>query len=122
MRVQTQSNDTENSLPTTVTVADDPDRSAVEKETGITIVGNEPVATIHAYRASVVRRLIGLPHFELQRATLRDSDARVREVASFEEVQPDEDVIGVVGQIPVGAIKISCNPRQSDEHTFIVSR
>jgi len=98
---------------------DDPALAPEEKETTLRFARDEDVAAFHTDEAGIGRRLIAHPETVLDGVVIRDGN--VRRTRAPSEVEPGEEVVGVRGTIPVGALSIKSTARKSDRHATIVS-
>jgi len=98
---------------------DDPELRPEEKETTLRFARDEDVAAFYTAEAGVGRRLIAHPETVLDGVVIKDG--RARPTKAPEEVERGEDVVGVRGTIPVGALSVKSTSRKSDSHASIVS-
>ncbi len=86
----------------------DPTTHPKENETGIHFTGGDRHAWVSSYEPAVVEGLLQHRHF------------RVEQLITM-QIDGSECVVGVVGRVPIGALRIG-QPRDTDRHEFIVSR
>lgn len=98
---------------------EDPRLEPLEKETTFRFARDESVVTFFTAESGVGRRLIAHPEVVLDAVVLMDEDRRPS--VDPAEVTADEDIVGVRGTLPVGALSIKASARKSDQHAQIVS-
>ncbi|OGF52869.1 MAG: hypothetical protein A2Z21_04210 [Candidatus Fraserbacteria bacterium RBG_16_55_9] len=86
----------------------DPTIPPKENETGIHFMGRDRHAWISSYEPAIVANLLQHKHFKVEQLVTM-------------VVNGCECVVGVVGRVPIGALRIG-QPRDSDRHELIVSR
>jgi len=86
----------------------DPTTHPKENETGIHFTGGDRHAWISSYEPPVVAGLLQLKHFKVEQLVTMMIDG-------------SECVVGVVGRVPIGALRIG-KPRDSARHELIVGR
>ncbi len=86
----------------------DPTIHPKENETGIHFTGGDRHAWISSYEPAIVSGLLQHKRFKLEHLVTLEIDGR-------------ECVVGVVGRIPIGALRIG-RPRDSDRHELIFGR
>ena len=86
----------------------DPTIPPKENETGIHFMGSDRHAWVSSYEPAVVSCLLQLKHFKVDQLVTMMIDG-------------SECVVGVVGRVPIGSLRIG-QPRKSDRHELIVSR
>lgn len=100
-------------------VADDPELTPAEKETVVRFSRDEDRAAIYTAEAGLGRRLLKHPHADTEGVTVADGSSR-REVP-VEDLDGDEEVVGVRAAAPVGLLQIKGSPRRSGGHADIVT-
>lgn len=85
----------------------DPTASPKENETGIHFTGGDRLAWISSYEPSVIEGLLKHKHFRLEHLITR-------------EIQQCECVVGIIGRVPIGTLRIG-RRRDSDRHSSIVA-
>jgi hypothetical protein len=98
---------------------DDPDLTPAEKETTLRFARDEGVASFYTEEAGIGRRLIAHPESVLDGVVIRDGSARPTKAPAT--VEPGDEVVGVRGTIPVGALAVKSSSRKSGEHAQVVS-
>jgi hypothetical protein len=86
----------------------DPTAHPKENETAIHFTGRDRQAWVSSYEPAVVEKLLKHKHFKLEQLITMEIEGR-------------ECVVGVIGRVPIGSIRIG-RRRDSDSHEFIVSR
>jgi len=99
-------------------VGEDPDLLPVEKETTIRLPKDRDTIRVFTAEAGLMRRLLAHPHADVQ--TLNTLEDGTRQTASIDEYAAGT-IVGVVVDLPVGALQIKSSPRQTDQHAAIVS-
>ena len=113
-KVQTESIDIINQC------GEDPDREPHEKETSFHLEGDSTNFSVTSFKRVVFEKLLQRPEFEVKHLIVHDPDGRERTIDSLDEVTNSSlTIIGVVGQLPVGAMNIG-TPRSSNSHAIIV--
>lgn len=101
--------------------AEDPRREPHEKETVFHVEGDGTHFTMTSFKKVVYEKLLRRSEFSANCLHVLDADGREHTVDSLEEVAADPSltVIGVKGQLPVGAVNIG-QPRASNSHADLV--
>lgn len=99
--------------------ADDPDLASAEKETVFRFARDQDTISFYTAEAAIGRRLLAHPESEIDGVTIVDGDARPE--VDLEDVEEDDHVVGVRGQLPIGALIIKSDSRKSDSHAAVVS-
>lgn len=87
-------------------VCSDPTVHPKENETGIHFTGGDRLAWISSYEPSVVEGLLHHKHFRLEELITMEIDG-------------SECVVGLVGRVPIGTLRIG-RRRNSDRHDQVV--
>jgi len=96
--------------------------SSAEKETTISMYGDNKEATIHSFRPSVVRSLLQHDHLEVTEIIGRNNNGSTVRTDDRTTAQERLQVIhGVTGKIPVGCLKVKSTRRSNDYQANIVS-
>jgi hypothetical protein len=99
-----------------------PEMEPFEKETAVTVLGDSDTMVVSSFRSCVYRRFLHHPAFSLKWLNIYVGNQREITVDSLEEaVEADGFVVGVCGELPVGALTIRSEPRKSGSHSDIVS-
>jgi hypothetical protein len=98
----------------------DPKLAPEEKETTFGFARDEDRVRFFTAEAGVGRRLLSHPATVLDEVVV-EGDAFKRPARDPAEVSADDHVVGVRGTLPVGALQVKSRPRQSDQHSAIVS-
>jgi len=102
-------------------LVEDPHREPHEKETGLHVAGDESTISITSFKRVVYESLLRRPEFSVTRVNLQTGDGRQETVETLAAAaETSHSIIGVVGEIPVGALTIG-TPRNSDSHAGIVT-
>lgn len=87
-------------------IRSDPTAHPKENETAIHFTGRDRRAWISSYEPAVISGLLKHKHFKLEQLITM-------------EIEGCECVVGVIGRVPIGAIRIG-RRRSSDRHELIV--
>ncbi|WP_049938142.1 hypothetical protein [Haloplanus natans] len=99
-------------------VREDPDLAPQEKETTLRFTKDEDAVRIYTEEAGIGRRLLAHPSATVGGVTVLDGG--VRPPADIDEVD-GRDIVAVRARVPVGAVKILLNTRESTQHAEVVS-
>ena len=99
----------------------DPELSGDEKETSISMYGQDKHFTIYSAKPTVVKSLLEHDHFDLSWArVLEDGEPeRVRDRATLHEVEGD--IVAVRGEMPVGVLTVKSKPRANNHQSSVVT-
>jgi hypothetical protein len=97
----------------------DPALTPAEKETVFRFARGEGRLNFFSAERGVGRRLILHPDAVLDAVVVKSGDARPAKDPAA--VQVGEDIVGVRGTLPIGALSVLSKPRKSDQHADIVS-
>jgi len=89
-----------------------------ERETHIHLTRADDGARVESFDPAVTRRLLKYPHFTPLTAYVLAGERPKR--VSVDEYG-GQDIIGVSGTVPVGALKLGTNVRNSGGHAEVVS-
>jgi hypothetical protein len=100
--------------------AEDPRREPHEKETSLNVTGEGARFVITSFKRVVYEKLVQHPEFALEHVHVRGTDGQEKRLESLSKaIEQQLKIIGVDGEIPVGAISIgSC--RNDNTHSDIV--
>ena len=112
------SNNTATSIDSTQ-FAEDPRREPHEKETTLSLDGDESHFEVTSFRRVVFSKLLQRPTFDVTRLHVLDADGQADTADRLDKVGESATVIGVTGRLPVGAVNIG-TPRNSNSHADIV--
>ena len=103
--------------------ASDPNCTAAEKETSITMYGDAKEMLVSSGKRTIVKSLLQHDNFDLHSATLYDDDGdRYRYVSSREEADElDADIVFVSGRMPIGCLTVKSSPRSNNNQSGIVN-
>jgi len=99
--------------------ADDPELTPAEKETTVRFARDDDRAEVYTAEAGLGRRLLCHPFAEIRGVTVADGGARPER--GVEDLDGDEDVVGVRASVPVGLLQIKSTPRRDNGHAEIVT-
>lgn len=103
----------------------DPALSGDEKETAITMYGQDKEFSIYTAKPTVMKSLLKHDHFNLNwaRVILEGSDGRepdrVEERAALHEMAGD--IVALKGEMPVGLLTVKSKPRTNNHQSSIVN-
>ena len=100
--------------------AGDPKLMSVEKETTFRFSSATNEIRFFTAEPGVGRRLLAHPSASIKSVVVAVGDDRPG--VGLEEVQEADDVVGVRGVLPIGALGIRASPRESTGHAEIVSQ
>lgn len=98
----------------------DPKLSGDEKETTITMLGQEKRFSIYSAKPTIIKSLLKHDHFNLGWARIINGDQR--EIDTEEELKKtDGDIVAVQGTMPVGVLTVKSKPRANNHQSSIVN-
>lgn len=98
---------------------DDSQLTPAEKETTFRFARDQDRVEFYTAEAGLGRRLIAHPASVVDGAVVEDEGARPTRAP--EDVEPDDQVVGVLGSLPIGALSIKTDTRENDQHAAVVS-
>jgi hypothetical protein len=100
----------------------DSELNAAEKETTVTLLGDEKEFTIGSQKRTVVKGLLGNESFRPTSVTVKNGES-IRNLDSLDDVDVEggDRIVGVVGRMPVGSWTIKGSPRKNNNQSSIVS-
>ena len=103
--------------------AEDPRLSSLEKQTSLHVEGDGTHFEITSFRKVVFAKLLKRPAFEVKWYNVLDDDGSRKTLESRDKVAADPSltIIGVTGNLPVGAVTIG-TPRRNNSHAEIVKQ
>ncbi|MDS0221408.1 hypothetical protein NDI54_08610 [Haloarcula sp. S1AR25-5A] len=100
--------------------SEDPQREPHEKETGFHVEGDGAYFSVTSFKKVVYSKLLQRPEFSVKCLHVLDGDGRQGTVDCLSEAAEENlTIIGVTGQLPVGALNIG-TPRNSNSHADLV--
>lgn len=99
----------------------DPKLGGNEKETTITMYGQDKRFDIFTAKPTVVKSLLQHDHFELDWARVLEGDNGQRVNSQAALADADGDIVAVSGKMPVGALTVKSKPRSNNHQSSIVS-
>ena len=99
----------------------DPKLSGDEKETTITMYGQDKWFGIFSAKPTVVKSLLKHDHFELTWARVIEDDNSVRANDRGTLEETDGDIVAVKGTMPVGVLTVKSKPRANNNQSGIVN-
>lgn len=107
--------------PLTERVDRDPDLSGSEKETTISMYGDDKRFTIYSAKPTIVKSLLKHDFFEMEWARVM-ADGNSTEVDTIEELESEEgNIVSIEGTLPVGTLTVKSKPRANNHQSSIVS-
>lgn len=99
----------------------DPELNGDEKETTITMYGQDKRFGVFSAKPTIVKSLLKHDHFDLDWARLitEDGDERVTDRETLRD--RDGDIVAVSGAMPVGVLTVKSAPRTNNHQSSIVS-
>lgn len=105
-------------------VDQDPNLSGDEKETTITMYGQDKQFVVYSAKPTVIKSLLDHDHMELAwaRVVQDESGDEVERVESRQELTDvPGDIVAVKGTMPVGVLSVKSKPRVNDHQSNIVT-
>lgn len=99
----------------------DPDLSGAEKETTLTMMGDEKKFEIYSAKPTVVKSLLQHNHFEMIWARVMDESEHKRISDREKLADIDGDIVAINGKMPVGTLTIKYKPRANNHQSSIIS-
>ena len=90
-----------------------------ERETVIRWSAGDDRADVMSAERAVMRRLLAHPHCTIESVTVADGENRPSR--TLDEVEGDDEIVAVRGELPIGAISVKSEPRSTDQHALTVS-
>lgn len=92
-----------------------------EKETAITMYGDDEKFRIFSAKPTIVKSLLKHDHFEMSWAQLAN-DNNLSEVTSRDQLrETDGDIVAIEGTLPIGTLTVKSKPRANNHQSSIVS-
>lgn len=99
----------------------DPALGGDEKETTLTMYGQDKKFTIHSSKPTVIKSLLDHNHFELEWARVITDNGSTR-IRTLEDLAESEGkIVGVTGEMPVGVLTVKSKPRANNHQSSIVN-
>lgn len=99
----------------------DPELSGDEKETTITMYGQDKHFDIYSAKPTVIKSLLKHDHFELEWARLLDDAEKIRAEDREYLKNTDADIVALQGKMPVGVLTVKSKPRANNNQSSIVN-
>lgn len=99
----------------------DPELSGSEKETTITMLGDEKQFTIFSAKPTIVKSLLEHNHFELEWARVLTSNGQKRITDREGLYEVNGDIVAVSGKMPIGTLTVKYKPRANNHQSSIIS-
>lgn len=99
----------------------DPALGAAEKETTISMMGNEKHFTIYSAKPTIIKSLLDHDHFELGWARVLGENGADRKVGLDELKESSGNIVAIKGKMPIGTLNIKYKPRQNNHQSSIIS-
>jgi hypothetical protein len=102
-------------------ISEDPNRKPHEKESAFHLEGDATHVSVTSFKKVIYMKLLRQSEFSVKQLHVLDEDGQEYMVDSLDEViaTPSLTIIGVVGNLPVGAMSIG-KARNSNTHANIV--
>ncbi|GAA0219953.1 hypothetical protein [Halobaculum roseum] len=101
-------------------LSEDPRREPHEKETALHLEGDGSQFSVTSFKRVVYAKLLQRDEFSVKRLHVIDDDGQDHAVNSLDEAaERSLTIIGVTGQLPVGAVNIGTS-RNSNSHADLV--
>ena len=99
----------------------DPMLSGDEKETTISMHGQDKTFSVFSAKPTVIKSLLRHNHFELDWARVLDEGSRTRATGRDELRETESAIVALKGQMPVGVLSIKSKPRANNHQSSIVT-
>jgi len=99
----------------------DPKLSGDEKETTITMCGQDKHFRIHSSKPTVLKSLLKHDHFDLEWARVIGANETKRVESRDQLEQTDGDIVAATGRMPVGVLTVKSKPRTNNHQSSIVN-
>lgn len=99
----------------------DPELNGAEKETTITMLGDEKHFSIYSAKPTIIKSLFDHNHFELEWARVLGEDGSHRVTERERLYDVDGDIVAVSGEMPVGTLTVKYKPRTNNHQSSIIS-
>ena len=99
----------------------DPQLSGDEKETTITMYGQDKRFGVFSAKPTIVKSLLQHDHFELTWARIIEDNSTVRTDNRCALEETDGDIVAVKGQMPIGTLTVKSKPRTNNNQSSIVN-
>ncbi|MDT3434679.1 hypothetical protein [Haloarcula sp. 1CSR25-25] len=99
----------------------DPMLGGDEKETTLTMCGQDKHFSIYSAKPTVIKSLLKHDHFEIEWARVIDGDSgkRIKERSKLLDISGD--IVAVEGKMPIGTLTVKSKPRANDHQSSIVN-
>ena len=103
-------------------VRDDPRLTPAEKETTLRFGRDEERVAIFTAEAGIGRRLLAHPEASIASVVVM-GDGRARPSVGVDELDTEDPrpIVGVRGELPIGALLISRDPRTTGTHADVIT-
>lgn len=99
----------------------DPTLSASEKETTISMYGDDKRFTIYSAKPTIVKSLLKHDFFEMDWARVLNGE-RTTDVEVMSELENiDGHIVAIEGTLPIGTLTVKSKPRANNHQSSIVS-
>lgn len=102
-------------------VAPDPGLKGKEKETTITMYGDDKRFTIYSAKPTIIKSLLKHDYFEMNWARLINGEKSVRITQKDELEGADGDIVAIEGTLPIGTLTVKSKPRVNNHQSNIIS-
>lgn len=99
----------------------DPKLSGSEKETTITMYGDDKRFKMYSAKPTVVKSLLRHDHFDLEWARVLDDESSEYYESRGALQEVEGKIVAVEGTLPVGVLTVKSKPRANDHQSSIVS-
>lgn len=99
----------------------DPTLSGSEKETVISMYGDDKRFSIYSAKPTIVKSLLKHDFFEMDWARMIKNEKSI-EVKNMDELESGEgNIVAIEGTLPIGTLTIKSKPRANNHQSSIVS-
>lgn len=99
----------------------DPALSGAEKETTLTMMGDEKKFEIYSAKPTIIKSLLQHNHFEIVRARVMNESGQERISDRNKLADINGDIVAIKGKMPVGTLSIKYKPRVNNHQSNIIS-
>lgn len=99
----------------------DPSLSGAEKETTLTMMGDEKKFEIYSAKPTIIKSLLKHNHFDMIWARVVDENGHERISDRDKLAGVDGDIVAIKGEMPIGTLTIKYKPRTNNHQSSIIS-
>lgn len=107
--------------PLTEKVDRDPRLSGSEKETTISMYGDDKRFTIYSAKPTIVKSLLKHDFFDMGWARVLNGDETIEVEEEEQLTSKDGSIVAIEGTLPIGTLTVKSKPRSNNHQSSIVS-